>query len=702
MYTCNTLSVMKIAAAGDNGPKMAVGDENTSSNAGRTKESSRGKSSKSIPQLKLPKGFAAVPVSLDPPALRLNKMDEAELPKLQSRVDNLRYRGRLHQDSPALVDLAHVHVRRIALCRLAYGGQGFPGADAHFDCGSSYARMGLWSQALSHAKKSLHVHDRVAPGGAAQVDEEVLSSIFEGIDPSLGPIDCDRIRHAIMTSEYARDFAPVLDGLTEKVNGDKNTSTTTRLDFKGLVELSKKAQAHTNQRSGRMQVAKGRTLALLGRCYVHSPLKTGKKNRVVEAQRILTAAMDMLGVPPLGCDQEEEDGLSESRVHGVEQRDLCLARAEVCCAMAELRMQHASAAEKLLRKRSNEAADEWLLGEEGQAALQEMTRELTEKALRSGKSSKDIVTMRQNAESRATSKLLKETSDAIRQQLLNSPDAAAGGRVHSEAVVEWFVRAWVLRETSYDRDHPEMGLIYERLGEAHLQCETREGNDEAASMFRTALNIFKQNASSQKAGDGNREPIVARVATRLGRAESLCEAWSEAAAAYTIAAEFFEKEAERGVRLEESIGNNGDRNIDIDDVLCINHKSGMPLVVPVILGVIPTADKARELYHVASSAFGKYGAWLESRTSLSRAVQISTKHYGAGSVEVADDLTAIGRLCLKEDVCDYRYAERAITPALRIYKLHLGGSGSNKIRTVENLVKKMKAMKSGARMGAQR
>ena len=167
---------MKIAAAGDNGPKMAVGDENTSSNAGRTKESSRGKSSKSIPQLKLPKGFAAVPVSLDPPALRLNKLDEAELPKLQSRVDNLRYRGRLHQDSPALVDLAHVHVRRIALCRLAYGGQGFPGADAHFDCGSSYARMGLWSQALSHAKKSLHVHDRVAPGGAAQVDEAAVAA----------------------------------------------------------------------------------------------------------------------------------------------------------------------------------------------------------------------------------------------------------------------------------------------------------------------------------------------------------------------------------------------------------------------------------------------------------------------------------------------------------------------------------------------
>ena len=83
-------------------------------------------------------------------------------------------------------------------------------------------------------------------------------------------------------------------------------------------------------------------------------------------------------------------------------------------------------------------------------------------------------------------------------------------------------------------------------------------------------------------------------------------------------------------------------------------------------------------------------------------MQISTRHYGAGSVEVADDLTAIGRLCLKEDVCDYRYAEKALTPALQIYKLHLGGSTkSSKVRTAENLIKKMKTMKSGARMGTQ-
>merc|ERR1712196_650986 len=142
-----------------------------------------------------------------------------------------------------------------------------------------------------------------------------------------------------------------------------------------------------------------------------------------------------------------------------------------------------------------------------------------------------------------------------------------------EAVVEWFVRAWVLRETCYDRNHPEMGLIYERLGEAHLQCKTKEGNDEAASMFRTALNIFRQGKSPNEGSNGNPEPIIARVATRLGRAESLCEAWNEAACAYSPAAEFFENESERGLKLEDFASEHENRNVDIDDVLCINHRS---------------------------------------------------------------------------------------------------------------------------------
>jgi tetratricopeptide (TPR) repeat protein len=633
--------------------------------------------------LNLPKGVTSVTVPLEPPALRLANLERDELPPALTRVDNARYRGRLHPNSGSLTELIHLHMRRIALSRLAYGGQSTPCAEAHFDAGICYARMGLWSQALSHAKKSLYVHDRVAPGAFAKVDPRVLRSIFEGVDPACGMVDVERIACAILRSEYARDFSPILTALA--------TTSTQQMDLKGLVALSQDALHHSREHSAKTRLARGRTLTLLGRCYVHSPLRTGKRNRVVEAQKLLAAAMDVLGLPKLGCEQEEEDSITEGSVgDGVPQRDLCLARAELCCALGELRMDNAMTAEHTLKERTREAAEEWLLGEEGQAALVRLTREYTEKAVRSGKTSKDIVSLRESAEARATAKLLHDTSTTIRTQLMESPETGnvAGGRAHREAVVEWFVRAWVLREVSYDRNHPEMGLIYERLGEAHLQCETPEGNEEAASMFRTALNILRQTPLC-----GTGEPITARVAARLGRAESLCEVWAEAASAYSVAAEFFQAESARGARLEESPeSSRGDA--DEDDVLVINHKGRAPLVVSVLLGVLPAAEKAREFWHVAAGAYGKCEEWLDARNCLARAVQMSTTYYGAGSVETAEDLLAIGRLCLRPDVSDYRYAEKALVPAASIYRMHLGKS-HKKTKAAEALLREIKSVIAG-------
>ena len=101
---------------------------------------------------------------MDPPALRLKNVEEIELPRLQGIVDSLRWQGRLHQDSEILGKLVHLHVRRLALARLAFGGLSQATAQAHLDCGKTYARMDLWDHACSHAKKGIYVHDKVAPG----------------------------------------------------------------------------------------------------------------------------------------------------------------------------------------------------------------------------------------------------------------------------------------------------------------------------------------------------------------------------------------------------------------------------------------------------------------------------------------------------------------------------------------------------------
>ena len=54
------------------------------------------------------------------PALRLKNLEEVDLPPLQGKVDSLRWQGRLHQDSEILGKLVHLHVRRLALARLAF------------------------------------------------------------------------------------------------------------------------------------------------------------------------------------------------------------------------------------------------------------------------------------------------------------------------------------------------------------------------------------------------------------------------------------------------------------------------------------------------------------------------------------------------------------------------------------------------------
>ena len=144
---------------------------------------------------------------------------------------------------------------------------------------------------------------------------------------------------------------------------------------------------------------------------------------------------------------------------------------------------------------------------------------MTEKAITSSSgssSSKNIVELRRKSEARATTKLINDTANAIKEQLLASStngNISAGGKQFREAAVEWLVRAWVLRESIHKRDEPELGLMYERLGEAHMSCKTLENYEEGASMFRTALDIFNKNNAQT--------PVKARVAERLGRAEML-------------------------------------------------------------------------------------------------------------------------------------------------------------------------------------
>ena len=216
-------------------------------------------------------------------------------------------------------------------------------------------------------------------------------------------------------------------------------------------------------------------------------------------------------------------------------------------------------------------------------------------------------------------------------------------------------------------------------------------------MFRTALDIFNK--------VGVQTPIKARVAERLGRAEMLCQAYAESGDALMTAGEFYAFEAERGLKLEESPeidvyygsgGNTENRSGNrpegdfLDNELCISHKGSAPLVISTALGVMPCANKARELLRLAGKNYVKGGRWAEAGKAYTMSVEIATKHFGATSLNAADDLSALGRFYGRNEMGDIRNARKTLLPAIDIYKMHLGAKHV-KVRKNEVLLNRLNA-----------
>ena len=194
-------------------------------------------------------------------------------------------------------------------------------------------------------------------GGAADVDPRVLRQIFEGVEPTYGPVAPERIAHAILRSEFARDFSPLLKELELC---EKN------LDLNDLVSLSNQAIINENKPTQMSETITSKALCMvtLGRCYVHLSTQGDTGTRTIEALRVLKAAMELLKVKDLSDGDDEDDDNLDKLPQPVRS-----ARANLCCAMAEYNSKTAEVADKTLDTRSKEAADEWLLGDEGQEAV---------------------------------------------------------------------------------------------------------------------------------------------------------------------------------------------------------------------------------------------------------------------------------------------------------------------------------------------
>ncbi len=653
------------------------------------------------------------------PSHRLSALDAA-LDGCRRAVDRLRYRGRLTRQSPQLDELLRVRVRQAVLARLA-GSVGE--SAAHLEVGRCYRLLELWPHALAHARKALALLGK----GATPADAGAAA-----LDP------CHRGRVLCLMGE---------------------------------------SLARTPQKS-----SKGSGGGAASGGY-----------RTVEARRVLLRAAKLVGLKMDGggggggddddaqdaadaysddedaFEQDDDGGNARTRSSGrlVLKR---IARAEVCEAIAAVCRIAAVEADAALRHKARQSAEEWMGSKEGQRRLQERTTELTNRFMEqaaaaavdktrvpsrrrsdrrpgggppggSWRPGMNVAAMKRTAKKRARKLLLKEATADVTEQLLEQGERNSHA-FHRQAV-DWLTRAWELRDAAFGSAHPECALAYERLGRAHLRAARSEAGQQggstsgveerrrdAADVLRAALRIL---AASDQAGRDT--PAHARVSQALARA---CRGTGdlEGAATHTAsAAEFYEREAARGLRCLERDGvgpeqpdadaadpEQPDAVADAELPIVIEQAGGKESVVlPLAVGSLAAADKALSLCTQAAAYFVSAMHKAEDAAAaaeeagiaagrdddlgdaeirigtacmavLKGGVRVAANYYGGTSIEVARALEALGGTC-GEFGWDFKLSERALGQARGLFAL--APHGAERAKAISRKLRRLKAQTGG-------
>jgi hypothetical protein len=449
---------------------------------------------------------------------------------------------------------------------------------------------------------------------------------------------------------------------------------------------------------------------------------------------------DGVGTDPYGEDdfeQDEEDSSSSSdgALELTNSKAVHLARSEVCEAFAKICEKLAIEADASLRLRARKSAEEWLVGRDGAARLQERINDLTKRYLEANaakaaktaannssgnnnngtatstsggwKKSTNAATMRHEAEGRARSQLLKEATADVQEQLVEQGEATS--EMYHKKVVDWLTRSWEYREATYGSRHPETVLAYERLGRAHLKAgrstltnKNRTNNSgvvssdarmehvrQAVSMLETALRLA---AETEAVGSGS--ATHARIAQLLSKACESLGRFKDAGSLLRDAGAFYESEANRSVRClvrpEE----------DEDSVPIIIDQNGKKLVLPPSVGALAAAEKSRSLYRESmklllkspmASTDDEVEIGTETVAVLKHSVRVSATHFGAGSVECAQDLARLGALCHMYG-WDVQLAKESLSQAKNIFMQHGSSKDAEK---VNHQLRKMKRNEDG-------
>jgi len=388
-----------------------------------------------------------------------------------------------------------------------------------------------------------------------------------------------------------------------------------------------------------------------------------------------------------------------------------------------------------------------LVGKEGQQRLQERTNELTNRYLESKatqtsgwKKSTNAATMRHEAEGRSRSQLLKEATADVREQLIEQGEPTSA--VYHKKTVDWLTRGWEFCEAAFGSHHPETALAYERLGRAHLKAgrsalakdkmipknrrvvegkgegkqEQKTGEEtpmehlkHAVSMLGIALRLSIEMKHEMGAGSTTH----ARISQLLSKACESVGRHEDAGKHASTVASYYENEANRGVRclarpehIDSDDMNDDGHAVNDDEALPIVVEQGKhkrPLILPPSVGVLAAAEKSRSMYRQSVRHYGHALRDAEEKgndedaeirigtdciAALKHSVRVAASFFGTGSLEVAQDLFELGKLCSKHG-WDLKLADQSLQQSKNLFSQHGKTKEVDKVTAVLRFQKQM-------------
>ena len=232
---------------------------------------------------------------------------------------------------------------------------------------------------------------------------------------------------------------------------------------------------------------------------------------------------------------------------------------------------------------------------------------------------------------------------------------------------------------------------------------------QAVSMLGIALRLSIEMKHEMGVGSTTH----ARISQLLSKACESVGRHEDAGKHASTVASYYEKEASRGVRclarpehIDSDDLNDEGHEVNDDEALPIVVEQGKHkrlLILPPSVGVLAAAEKSRSMYRQSVRHYvhalrdteekgndedAEIRIGTDCIAALKHSVRVAASFFGTGSLEVAQDLFELGRLCSKH-AWDMKLADQSLQQSKTLFSQHGKTKEADKVTAVLRFQKQM-------------